>query len=202
MTGVRAWLLGLVVWAAASGASATTVLVLGDSLSAGYGIALEDGWVDLLRERLAASGEDSAVVNASISGDTTRGGRTRIGARLADGRTDVLIVELGGNDGLRGLPLDETRANLAAIVEAGRAAGARVLLLGMRLPPNLGPRYAERFHALYHEVAAAHGAALVPFFLEGVGGVAELMQDDGIHPRAEAQPRLLENVWFYLEPLL
>ncbi len=202
---VRVVLAALVLVAlavAGRAASARTVMVVGDSLSAAYGIALEDGWTHLLGERLAERSRPWQVVNASISGETTRGALVRLPADLAAHAPGIVIVELGGNDGLRGLPLEETRRNLEGIVETARAAGAQVLLLGMRIPPNLGPRYAEAFHAIYGELAEAHGLALVPFFLEGVGGVDGMMQEDGIHPRAEAQPVLLDNVWPHLEPLL
>jgi acyl-CoA thioesterase-1 len=183
-------------------ADGRTILVVGDSLSAGYGLALEEGWTRLLQARLAERHPGWAVVNASISGDTTRGGRARLPAALERHRASVVVIELGGNDGLRGVAVAETRANLRAMIEAARGAGARVLLLGMRLPPNLGPRYGELFEGVFRELADELGVALVPFFLEGVGGVRELTQEDGLHPRAEAQPILLDNVWPYLEALL
>ena len=181
-------------------AAKTTVLVVGDSLSAGYGLRGQDSWVDLLQERL---GSDYAVRNASISGDTTGGGRARIGKTLATHEPDVVIIELGGNDGLRGLPIDAIRDNLTAMAEAVIAAGAKPVLAGMLMPPNLGPRYTEAFEQVYEEVAEATGAALVPFLLEGVAASEEgLMQDDGVHPTAAAQLRLLDNVWTVLAPLL
>lgn len=176
-----------------------TVLVLGDSLSAGYGFALERGWVNLLRRRL---GQSYRVVNASISGDTTTGGRARIGPLLREHRPAIVIIELGGNDGLGGVPAASIRTNLRALTEAVQAAGATPVLAGMRIHPNYGPRYTEAFHRAYAEVAKATGAALVPFLLEGVATNTELMQRDGVHPTADAQEKILENVWDVLAPLL
>ena len=202
--GLGALLLGALLLAGAARAAedaARVILVVGDSLSAAYGMALDEGWVAGLERRLAARGLPYRVVNASISGDTTWGGLARLPGALQRHRPVLLILALGANDGLRGLPLDHTRRNLSAMVRAARESGARVLLLGMRVPVNLG-LYAEAFHALYESVAAEHRVALVPFFLEGVGDRSELMQADGLHPRAEAQPRLLENVWTGLRPLL
>lgn len=178
----------------------TTVLVIGDSLSAGYGLRDGESWVDLLQGRL---GLDYEVVNASISGDTTGGGRARIGKTLAKHQPDIVIIELGGNDGLRGLPVETIRDNLTAMAEAVVAADAQPVLAGMLMPPNLGPRYTEAFRNVYEEVAEATGAALVPFLLEGVAASEDgLMQDDGVHPTAAAQVRLLDNVWRVLAPLV
>lgn len=174
--------------------------MLGDSISAGYGVPDGAGWVALLARELGARG--LRVVNASISGETTEGGKARLPALLAEHRPQVLILELGGNDGLRGFPLAVTRANLDTMIRAAQAAGARVLLAGMRIPPNYGPRYTEGFHALYGELSTAHSTALVPFILEGVAGVPALMQEDGIHPRAEAQAAILAHVMPALAPLL
>ncbi len=178
------------------------VLVLGDSLSAGYGVDMEQGWVALLQQRLSKSQPTQQVINASISGDTTRGALTRLPKALEQYRPGVVIIELGGNDGLRGISLEEMARNLRDMVDLCRQQGTRVLLLGMRLPPNYGLTYSERFHAVYRTLAEQSGVALVPFFLKGVAEDRTLMQPDGIHPRAEAQGRLLENVWPYLEPLL
>jgi len=178
--------------------NAGCVLVLGDSISAGLGVPAGAGWVDLLRKELA----DCEVVNASISGETTEGGKARLGGLLGEYRPRLLVLELGGNDGLRGFPLDVTRSNLAAMVAAAQDAGARVLLLGMRIPPNYGPRYTEAFHALFGELAARTGASLVPFLLDGIATDAALMQTDGIHPNAEAQPRIVANVLPVLHTLL
>jgi acyl-CoA thioesterase-1 len=191
----------LALFASAVGAgNARTVLVLGDSIGAGYGVAAGAGWVDLLARELVA--REAAVVNASIPGETTEGGKFRLPALLEEHRPGVVLVELGGNDGLRGFPLEVTRANLAQIITTAQAAGARVVLAGMRIPPNYGPRYTEGFHALFGELAREHGTALVPFLLAGIAGDAAMMQEDGIHPTADAQPRLLEQVLPVLEPLL
>ncbi|MCW5636496.1 MAG: arylesterase [Rubrivivax sp.] len=197
---------------AASGAASAmgsgagrTILVVGDSLSAEYGLARGQGWVALLEKRLAAERIAWRVVNASISGDTTSGGRSRLPALLRQHRPQVLLIELGGNDALRGLPLSMTEANLAEMARAGKAAGARVLLAGMAVPPNYGRSYGEAFMALFAKVAKAQGTGLVPFLLAGVadGPDAEAMfQPDRIHPRAEAHPRILDNVWPALKPLL
>ncbi len=178
----------------------TIVLVLGDSLSAGYGIRTEESWVELLQQRLGPSYE---VVNASISGDTTGGGLARIGRNLTTHDPDIVIIELGGNDGLRGLPIGTIRDNLTAMTEAVIAAGAQAVITGMLMPPNLGPRYTEAFEQVYHEVAEATGAALVPFLLDGVATTGgDLMQADGVHPTAKAQPLLLDNVWAVLAPMV
>ena len=181
------------------------VLIVGDSLSAEYGLARGSGWVALLEQRLEAKGVAANVVNASISGDTTSGGRARLPALLATHKPAVVVIELGGNDALRGLPLASTQANLEAMARASKAAGARVLIAGMQVPPNYGRRYADDFAALFSRVAKAEGTALVPFLLAGVadGPDAEAMfQSDRIHPRAEAHPRILDNVWPALRPLL
>jgi len=193
--------------ASAQGDRATrpVVLVVGDSLSAEYGLARGSGWVAMLERRLAEQKLPWRVVNASISGDTTSGGRSRLPALLAEHRPRVVVLELGGNDALRGLPLAMTEANLKAMAQASKAAGARVLVAGMQVPPNYGRRYAEQFAGLFANVAKAEGAALVPFFLAGVADVPEadsLFQADRTHPTAEAQPRMLANVWPVLRPLL
>ena len=179
-----------------------TVLVVGDSLSAGYGMSEQESWVALLRDRLAAEGYGYAVVNASLTGDTTGSGLKRLPRTLALHRPAIVIIELGGNDGLRGFPLAVTRANLESMIAAARRAEAGVLLLGMRIPPNYGPRYAEGFHALFGELAAETGAALVPFLLEGIATDPALMQTDGVHPTGEAQPLILANVLPVLLPLI
>ena len=196
----------LALLAAAAGPSparSAPVLVVGDSLSAEYGLPRGSGWVALLQQRLAPRKID--VVNASVSGDTTSGGRSRLPALLAEHRPGVVVIELGGNDALRGLPLDMTRANLGAMVRAAKGAGAKVLLVGMQVPPNYGQKYARDFAALFAGVAQAEGAALVPFFLKGVADdpdPARLFQADRIHPNAEAQPKMLDNVWPALQALL
>jgi acyl-CoA thioesterase I len=181
------------------------LLVVGDSLSAEYGLARDSGWVALLKKRLATEKVSAAVVNASVSGDTTSGGRSRLPALLASHKPAVVVIELGGNDALRGLPLNMTQANLTAMVQASKRAGAKVLIAGMQVPPNYGRKYADDFAALFASVAKAEGAALVPFLLEGVanGPDADAMfQADRIHPKAEAHPRMLANVWPVLRPLL
>jgi acyl-CoA thioesterase-1 len=197
------WLMFALLLARDAGAApAPSILVVGDSLSAGYGIELRDTWVTLMQQRLSKQGYPHAVVNASISGDTTAGGRARLPAALKRHRPQIVILELGGNDGLRGLSLRETRANLEAMIKAAQSAGAQVLLIGIHLPPNYGPEFTGKFHAIYRDLANSYNAALAPFLLEGVALSPGLMQPDGIHPRAAAQPRLLDNVWPYLEPLL
>lgn len=183
-------------------AQAGTVLVVGDSISAAFGMDTRQGWVHLLDERLQGDGFEHQLVNASISGDTSAGGAARLPALLAEHKPDLVIVELGGNDGLRGLPPSQLQQNLASMVDASREAGAKVLLLGMRIPPNYGERYTTAFAKVYDDLAAEKNIPLVPFLLEGVGGVDTLMQDDGVHPAVEAQPLLLENVWPTLKPLL
>lgn len=188
--------------AIALAASDRVILVFGDSLSTAYGFDVEKGWVSLLKERLVREKFDYRVVNASISGETTRGGRARINDVLEAAGPGIVIVELGGNDGLRGINLDATAENLEAIVKSALEAGAEVLLLAMELPPNYGPSYIERFRQIYMNIAEANEVYLVPFFLEGVADNSNLMQADGIHPKAEAQPQLLENIWPYLKPLL
>jgi acyl-CoA thioesterase I len=183
-------------------AKPSVVLVVGDSLSAEYGLSRGSGWVALLEKRLQEKRVDYSVVNASISGETSSGGASRIEALLIQHKPQVVVLELGGNDGLRGLSLDATRANFEKMIRAAQATKARVLIAGMRLPPNYGRDYTERFFAMYGELARAHKTALVPFFLEGVGEKRELFQADGIHPKAEAHPVILENVWPTLQPLL
>ncbi len=197
-----AWLLALLCLVMTPLALARTLLVVGDSISAGYGLAEGQGWVRLLEQRLQAQKSDYQVVNASISGDTTAGGLARLPPLLAEHRPDVVAIELGGNDGLRGQPLAQFQRNLTALVQQAKQSGARVLLLGMRLPPNYGPRYTDGFAQVYVDVAKAEGVALVPFLLDGVGGDPAFMQPDGIHPRANAQQRLLDNAWPQLQRVL
>lgn len=182
--------------------AAPTILVYGDSLSAAYGIPRDQGWVDLLQRRLAEEGYRHQVANASISGETTSGGLSRIENTLRQTRPTLVILELGANDGLRGLPVAEMQRNLAAIVEACRGHRAQVLLLGMRLPPNYGPRYTRDFAESYKLLAQQYQLPLLDFFLDGVAGRRRLTLGDGLHPSAEAQARLLENVWEVLSPML
>jgi acyl-CoA thioesterase-1 len=176
-------------------AEAPRILILGDSLSAGYGVALEDGWVALLQARLAESGYGYEVINASISGDTTQGGLSRLPRALALHEPSVVIIELGGNDGLRGIPVPVMRENLSRMTDLAREAGAEVLLLGVEIPMNYGPAYRNAFQESFRSVAAEAGASLVPSFMEGVAMDEDLMQADGIHPNAAGQPGLLANVW-------
>jgi acyl-CoA thioesterase-1 len=185
-----------------SATSEPVVLVIGDSLSAGYGMKTAEAWPSLLEERLANSGYAHRVVNASISGETTRGGLTRLPAALERHAPEIVIVELGGNDGLRGIPLGEIRGNLQQMVASSRAAGARVLLAGVYIPPNYGPAYTRGFKQLYEDLGGQEGVALLPFILDGVALEPALMQADGIHPNSAAQPRILDNVWPVLLPLL
>lgn len=196
------FLLLLVLTAVAPAHAARTILVFGDSLSAGYGLPTGSGWVSLLQQRLKRDRLDYTVVNASISGETTLGGRNRIVAALAEHQPAVVIVQLGGNDGLRGNSIEETRRNLIAIVEASRKAGAKVLVVGMRIPPNYGQVYTRRFEALFAEVARQQNASLVPFMLQGFADKREWFQSDGIHPAVEAQPRILDNIYRRLRALL
>jgi acyl-CoA thioesterase-1 len=182
--------------------AAAKIVVVGDSLSAAYGIDRRRGWVALLQQRLRDRGLDYEVVNASITGDTSRGGLSRLPATLERERPAVLVIALGGNDGLRGLAPEQTADNLRRMIEQGRGVGARVLLLGIKLPSNYGRTFGEKFHRVYLDLAREQQVALVPFFLEGVAETRELMQPDGIHPGAAAQPRILDNVWSALEPLL
>ncbi|WP_395683195.1 arylesterase [Dokdonella sp.] len=179
------------------------LLVLGDSLSAAYGLAPQEGWVALLAERVQSSKAPiRKIVNASISGETSAGGLARLPALLAEHKPALVVIELGANDGLRGLPLAQLRDNLAKILAATRAAGARAVLVGIELPINYGPQYRDGLRELYRGLAHEFNVPLVPFLLEGVALDPALMQDDGLHPKAAAEPRVLENVWKVLEPAL
>jgi acyl-CoA thioesterase-1 len=190
------------VTALANQPGSPAILVLGDSLSAAYGLSTNQGWVALLEERLVRAGLGHRVVNASVSGDTTGGGLTRLPQALERYHPVVVVIELGANDGLRGLPLREIEDNLTALVRLARQGGARVLLVGVRLPPNYGASYNQGFQAVLDKVAKAEGIPLVPDLLAGVAQDWQLMQADGLHPTAEAQPKLLETVWPQLKPLL
>ncbi len=194
--------ISLIIGSSVQAAERPVLLVVGDSLSAAYGIDGNDGWVSLLQAKLLQNRYPHRVINASISGDTTRGALTRLPRALEQHRPEVVIIELGGNDGLRGISLQEMQSNLTDMVHMSQRQNAKVLLLGMRLPPNYGPAFTKRFHAIYHTVADRAQIALVPFFLEGVATDRALMQADGVHPTAAAQPRLLDNVWPQLQPLL
>ena len=194
------WFAGTVV--AVQAAPARTVLVLGDSLSAAHNIATEQGWVHLLEVRLGKMVPPWTAVNASISGETSLSGRNRLPALLATYKPGVVVIELGANDGLRGLPLNQLRDNLTAMVSAAQATHARVLLLGIELPVNYGPQYRDGLRAVYADVAGQKHVALLPFLLDGVALDPALMQADGLHPLAAGEPRVLENVWRVLQPLL
>jgi acyl-CoA thioesterase I len=181
------------------------ILVVGDSLSAEYGLERGSGWVALLEQRLAREGIAAQVINASISGDTTSGGRTRLPALLREHQPTHVVVELGGNDALRGLPVALTRDNMIAMVRAAQSSGAKVLLAGMQVPPNYGRRYSDDFAAIFAQAAKETGASLVPFLLAGIADAADpiaLFQADRIHPLARAHPQILDNVWPVLQPLL
>lgn len=188
------------LWVPVCALANTTLLVFGDSLSAAYGIPVQQGWVNLLAQKL--ENRNIQVINASISGETTSGGLTRIATTLAQHKPTIVVLELGANDGLRGLPVKQMEQNLAAIIRASQQAGAKVLLLGMKIPPNYGPQYTRDFSNTYTALARQFKTGLVPFFLEGVAGNPALIQQDGLHPTAEAQPKLVENVWAVLRKML
>jgi len=179
-----------------------TILVLGDSVSAGYGLASNEGWVALLQSRLKAQGYGYRVINASVSGETTTGGLARLPRALSVHRPQIVIVELGGNDGLRALPLETSRQNLEGIIKASQASGARVLLLGMKIPPNYGLRYSQGFEQLFRDLARRYRLPFEPFFLEKIALAPGMMQADGLHPTAKAQPVMLDTVWPVLKPML
>ena len=185
----------LLVSTASGGSDAPTVLVFGDSLSAGYGIDVDQSWASLLQTRLQEQGYEHRVVNASISGDTTESGAARIGQAIDTFAPDLIILELGGNDGLRGIPPSTMRSNLERIIEISTDSGAAVVLLGIKIPPNYGQRYIEEFEKVFRDVAIDLDVPWIDFFMEGVALNEDLMQDDGIHPNASAQPILLDNAW-------
>ncbi len=200
----RFFVLLALCWAAVSANAGTPViLVFGDSISAGYGLPrVEQGWVALLQAKLKSQGSGYQVVNASVSGETTAGGLARLPRALGLHHPAIVILELGGNDGLRALPVAQMRANLTRMAELSAGAGAKVLLLGMRMPPNYGPEYTAQFGRVYTEVAHDQKLAIVPFLLDGIALSPDLMQADGIHPSPSGQPKLLENVWPALRPML
>lgn len=191
-------ILNMPLWALA----APTILVYGDSLSAAYGIPKDQGWVELLQRKLNEEGYSHRVANASVSGETTSGGLTRFDATLRETRPNLVILELGANDGLRGLPVPDMKRNLGRMIETAKKQQAKVMLLGMRIPPNYGPAYTRQFADAFQQLSREHDLPLVAFFLNGVAGKRRLVQDDGLHPTAEAQEKLLENVWEELEPML
>lgn len=192
----------LMLFAVPGYSASKTLLVLGDSLSAEYGLSRGSGWATLLQQRIAEQKLDVLVVNASISGETTAGGKTRLPALLRQHRPAVVVIELGGNDGLRGLSLAATQANLRDMIRVSTDSGARVLLLGMQMPPNYGPDYSKRFAAMYQGLARERGVSLVPFFLAGLEDTEKFFQPDRIHPNQRAQSVMLDNVWPALKPLI
>jgi acyl-CoA thioesterase I len=187
---------------ATAAAAAPSIVVLGDSLSAEYGLDRDTGWVALMRKRLAQTELNYNVVNASISGETTEGGKTRLPAILARVHPAIVMVELGANDALRGIPLTLSTSNLAAIITASQAAGAKVVMIGMRIPPNYGPDYSEKFFHAFGQLAGQYHTAYVPFLLDGLVDDPSLFQSDQIHPTSAAQPKLLDNIWPVVRPLL
>lgn len=202
---VRSILFITLTWmmAPAALANQNTLLIVGDSLSAAYGVPSDRAWAHLLQERLNNNGLSQwNVVNASISGETTDGGARRLPGLLADNSPDVVVIELGGNDGLRGFPPSVIESNLAQMITQVQDAGAQAILVGMQIPPNYGQRYTQMFADIFPKLSDRYNTALVPFFLQGVYDQEGMMQDDGIHPSAEAQPKLLENVWPVLKPAL
>ena len=200
---MKRWLIVCLLFAASASAhSARTILVFGDSISAGYGIPVGQGWVALLQAKLERLGYGYRVVNASVSGETTAGGLDRLPRALALHRPQILILELGGNDGLRALPVQQMRANLGRMLRLARSAGTSVVLLGMRMPPNYGPEYTAQFQRAFVDVAKAHRVAFVPFFLQGIATQPALMQADGLHPNVRGQALLLANAWRALGPML
>lgn len=186
----------------AGGAGPATILVYGDSLSAAYGIAREQGWVALLAQRISQQALPYQVINASVSGETSSGGLARLSPLLEQHKPRMVLLELGANDGLRGLPIAEMRRNLAAMIELAQQHGAAVVLIGIMIPPNYGPRYGNEFRESFPQLAQHYRLPLVPFLLAGVADQRTLMQDDGLHPNADAQPLLLQNVWQVLAPVL
>jgi acyl-CoA thioesterase-1 len=199
----RFWVLAVSLFAAPLlYAGQPVILIIGDSLSAGYGMTLAESWPSLFQDRLEAQKLAYKVVNSSITGDTTQGGLTRLPRLLDMHQPCIVIIELGGNDGLRGLGIEATRENLAHMITQSQADGATVLLTGIQLPPNYGRVYTDRFRDMYTELASAHGTLLVPFLMDGVALNAELMQADGVHPNASAQPKMLDHVWDALAPAL
>ena len=201
---MRQWIatICLMVLCSIGQAQAATVLVVGDSISAAFGLETQHGWVALLQQRLLERNPEYTVVNASISGETTGGGLARFSNLLTQHQPDYVIIELGGNDGLRGLSLSQMSTNLTSMVQHAKQQDARVLLLGMRLPGNYGRRYTEGFYNVYQQIAAQEQVALVDFFLDGVGAISGMMQADGVHPTQMAQLLLLENAWQGFAPML
>jgi len=192
----------MITAAATHAAGPPTILVFGDSLSAGYGVDVDQTWVALLQSRLDSQGYEHRVINASISGETTQGGMTRIDAALNNFSPDLVILELGGNDGMRGFPTEVIKENIRTIIESSRNHGAAAVILGIRIPTNYGPRYSRAFEGIYSELAEELDVPWIEFFMEGIALNDELMQEDGIHPTAEAQPMLLDNAWPVIQKAL
>jgi acyl-CoA thioesterase-1 len=207
LSSLGVWLGGSMLMLLSSTSMAQTVLIVGDSISAGYGISVDQGWVNLLNKRIQQQivtkpPQSINVINASVSGETTSGGLARLPKLLATHQPSLVVLELGGNDGLRGQPPQIIEQNLGKMIQLSQNAKAKVVLLGMKIPPNYGAAYSKAFEHIFPKVAARYNVPLMPFFLEGVGGNSKLMQEDRIHPRAEAQGRLLENAWPVIKPLL
>jgi acyl-CoA thioesterase-1 len=194
--------LNFVAWSAPTLAENPKIMIYGDSLSAAYGIPQQQGWVSLLQKKLASEHYQYEVINASISGETTSGGVSRINNALKQVKPSIVIIELGANDGLRGLPIQEMTTNLETIIQQSKESGAKLLLVGMRIPPNYGPQYTKLFSQSYVKLSQAHQIPLVPFMLENIAAKANLIQDDGLHPNAVAQPMVLDNIWPHLKKLL
>ncbi len=194
--------LGLMLACASPFALAANLLIYGDSLSAGYGIARDEAWPSLLAKKLSQARSPYTVINVSISGETTAGGRSRLPAALKQYTPSVIVIELGANDGLRGLPVSEMQNNLSAMIEAAKKSGAKVLLVGMRMPPNYGVDYTRDFQSAYLQLAKQHRVPLVPFLLEGIADKREMFQADGLHPVSAAQPKIMDTVWEKLGPML
>lgn len=199
---IALWAVLIVPGAHADQDNSPVILVFGDSLSAAYRMEESQGWVALLQQRLREQRYEHRVVNGSVSGETTGGGLARLPALLSSSQPDIVILELGGNDGLRGLPVAAIRNNLQQMIELSQQAGAQVLLVGIQIPPNYGPRYTGPFYAQYEELADQYGTELIPFLLDGIAEYPQWMQDDGIHPTAEAQPMIVDIVWPVLESML
>jgi acyl-CoA thioesterase-1 len=191
-----------VAWSMPAFAESPKIMIYGDSLSAAYGIPQQQGWVSLLQKKLASEHYQYEVINASISGETTSSGVSRIHNALKQVKPSIVIIELGANDGLRGLPIQAMTTNLEAIIQQSKESGAKILLVGMRIPPNYGPQYTKLFSQSYVKLSQVHEIPLVPFMLENIAAKANLIQDDGLHPNAVAQPMILNNIWPHLKKLL
>ncbi len=199
---ISLFFISFVAWSLPAQAANPKILIYGDSLSAAYGIAQQQGWVALLKEKLHAESLDYDIINASISGETTSGGLTRFEKTLQQTQPKIVILELGANDGLRGLPVKDMQKNLASMILQGKQSGAKILLIGMRIPPNYGPKYTDEFSQTYVNLASQHNVALVPFMLDHIAAKPDLIQQDGLHPNVLGQPIILKNIWPALQKLL